>query len=244
MDPEETSGNPSQPPSPESAEGSTPQAAVSDIAATLAQERPEIQPHAIEQAHADAQTQESADRNGELYDPARHTGTKTKTGAWRLKKGAPPKGSTNAQSSASTGSTPSTSKLGNMGATPAPSKEVQARTGGKAAANLLLALCVGLGGDEWHPRIDPKIGLDEKFMLETVFGDYFVATGKADLPPGWALVAGCCMYSLPRFAMPKTKSRLSAIKNWFAAKVIAWRARRAGHRVTVKPENRTHEQTS
>jgi hypothetical protein len=95
-------------------------------------------------------------------------------------------------------------------------------------ANLVIALCVGVGGEDFVPRKDKATGLDEKAMLEAVFGDYFVATGKTDLPPGWALVAGMAMYVVPRFGMQKTQTRVQKVKAWLVVKYVNWKARRAG----------------
>jgi hypothetical protein len=104
-----------------------------------------------------------------------------------------------------------------------------ARTSGSGAANLLLAFGMMIGGEEWQPRIDTKQGINEKAMLEQAFGDYFVATGKQDLPPGWALVACIGMYIAPRFTMPKTQSRFIRLKNWAVLKYVSWKLRKRGH---------------
>lgn len=208
---------------------------VSTLGATLLSEEPEVQQHAVEQARAEAESQKDADVNGEGFNPAIHAvnadGSPRKTvgGAWAKKRGN--KGGAAAK--------PTTSAKVNIPGQPgqptqSEAKEQLARNGGKGAANLLMAVCVGLMGAEWQPVRDEKIGRDDKAMLESVFGDYFVATGKADLPPGWALAAGLTMYALPRFAMPQTRSRMSRVKDWFGAKYVQWRARRAGMRVTVK----------
>lgn len=116
----------------------------------------------------------------------------------------------------------------NQNETQVASPETIARTSGVGAANLVLAFGVIIGGDEWQPRVDSRNGLDEKAMLESAFGDYFVATGKQDLPPGWALVAALAMYAAPRFTMPKTQSRMQRIKTWAVQKYVAWKMRKRG----------------
>lgn len=211
-------------------------ASVSDIANTLAAERPEVQQHVVDAAMSKANAEttaaaQNADAAGTIFDAAKHTGTKTSKGIWRAKKqtGVAP---TSTASKLGTSATSATSSPGAVSA----SKEAQARQGGKGAANLLIALSVGVGGPEWQPRRivaeDRKtVLLDEKEMLESAFGDYFVATGKADLPPGWALAACMAMYSVPRFQMPVTQSRLQRVKNWIGSKILAFRAKKAGLRI-------------
>lgn len=221
-------------------------ATVSDIADMLASERPAVQQHVVDNARQEATetaaaAAENKDAAGTIFDATKHTGTKTTTGVWRAKK--QKTGTVTASGSKLGTGTQSTASV--VGASSASaSKEAQARAGGKGAANLLLALSVGLGGPEWQPRRivaeDKKtLLLDEKDMLESAFGDYFVATGKADLPPGWALTAACAMYALPRTQMPATQSRLQRAKAWLGSKVLAFRAKRAGLRIPRK--NEKHE---
>lgn len=217
---------------------STPAATnVNSVAETLISEAPAPQPHAIEQARAEADAAANAGAEAAKkypgFDPARHVlnsdGTPGMTPTGRFakirtpRKGATPSANTapanklNIPAGASAPSAVSTS-----GAT----KEQLARKGGAGAAALLVMVGVGLGGDEWVPRKDEKIGLDEKAMLEGAFGDYFVAQGYSDLPPGWALVAAVGMYALPRFGMPKTQTRLQKLKTWIFTKYAAWKSRR------------------
>jgi hypothetical protein len=203
---------------------------VDSITSDLVGAMPEPQPHAIEQARQDA-GDVIADKFGHTFDPAQHatnadgTPKLTPTGRFaKISKAARPS-KLNVPGTAS--ATP----------TPAQSKEVAARAGGKGAANLLIALCVGMGGEEWLPRADAKSGQNEKEVLEAVFGDYFVATGKTDLPPGWALAAGLSMYALPRFAMPTTRSRVTRVKAWVAAKWVTFRDRKKVKRTDVESDN-------
>lgn len=218
-------------------------ASVADMAQSLHAERPTVQAHVIEasrQEQAQIAADVKVDDTGVPFDAAKHTGTKTSKGVWRLKK------ATGATGTDSTGGG-TQSKLGTVGgnadsAKTAPaSKEIAARAGGKGAANLFIMAGVGVFGQEWLPRIiidDKKnVLLDEKLMLETVFGDYFVATGKADLPPGWALAAGLAMYTMPRFAMPATKTRIQRVKDFIVAKFIQFKARKKGVNVKVEPAN-------
>jgi hypothetical protein len=65
-------------------------------------------------------------------------------------------------------------------------------------------------------------------MLESAFGDYFEATGKTDIPPGMALTVAIGGYMLPRFTMPKTRSRMGKVKDWFVKKLADRKLRKHG----------------
>lgn len=212
----------------------TPTATLDAIAAGLISEKPEVQPHAIAQAEAEAAANVGKDAKGNVFNPAIHAvnadGSPRKTvgGAYALKRG---KKSANAATGAAgtTSANPAHSKGIVVPGTAAgmSAKEQASRTGGAQAANLFLMCAVAIGGDEWHPRKDDKIGLDEKVMLETVFGDYFAAKQWEDLPPGLALIAAVGMFSMQRFAMPKTQTRLQKLRGWMGAKIGRWKANRA-----------------
>lgn len=124
-------------------------------------------------------------------------------------------------------------------------KRIAARQSGKAAANAMLMFGVAIGGEEWHPRVEKSIGLDEREMLETGFADYFEAKEMEDIPPGVALAICVSAYSLPRLTMPNTQSRLSKAKAWTAAKWVSLRERRKakskkGDKRASQPDTRDH----
>lgn len=204
------------------------------IAATLVSEQPAVQPHAIEQAETERAANANKDQHGNAFDPKIHatnadgTPRKTVRGAWALKRGnkgknAPP---------------PSSNGIVLPGASSgASAKEQESRAAGAGAANLLFALAIGLGGAEWQPVIDEKNGRNEKLMLEHAFGEYFVSKQWGDLPPGLALTAALCMYALPRFAMPQTRTRFQKFKAWAAGKYGAWVAKRKANRRGVPESN-------
>lgn len=210
-----------------------PTATLESIATTLIGEQPEVQPHAIAQAEAETAANVGKDAKGNGFNPSIHAvnadGTPRKTvgGAYALKRG---KKSATAQSSA--GATKPANSANSTGivipgqTSGMSAKEQASRTGGMQAANLFLMTAVMVGGEEFHPRKDDKIGLDEKVMLETLFGDFFAAKQWEDLPPGLALAAGCAMFILPRFAMPKTQTRMQKIRGWMGAKIGRWKANR------------------
>lgn len=103
---------------------------------------------------------------------------------------------------------------------------------GSAAANMLIMLGMVLGGEEWQPLKNEKIGLDEKANLETAFQDYFTASNLEDLPPSFALGIAVLGYALPRFTMPKTQARTATL--WGKAK--AWWANRKLKKHGLKAE--------
>lgn len=194
------------------------------IGDTLTQQMPEVQEHAIEQEKSkqDAVNAEYAsitDRFGTPFDANLHKTNKegeptlTNQGNCILKpasKGAPKK-------SAGGGSVIG-GRAGGAQVTAQDAQKVQARASGAMAANLLLTLGIVAGGDEWQPINDPANGINEKQMLEGAFADYFEATGKTDIPPSMALVVAIGAYSLPRFTMPKTQSRVGKLKTWIVKK--------------------------
>ena len=112
-------------------------------------------------------------------------------------------------------------------------QQQQARYAGIAAANSMLVVCRGLGGDDWQPIKNESTGIDEQAELAQAFGDYFVSKGWTEFPPGIALSLCVGMYATPRFTLPKTQSR---IKNGWA-RVTGWFSKRKRKRV-AQPNNR------
>lgn len=220
-------------------ESTPPVADMATLAGALIAEQPAVQEHAIAQAQSEAEANKDKDSAGEPFNAAVHATNadgsprKNANGTYAKKRGR--------KSGSAAPNTTGPAKIvipGGAGVTQTQLNQEQlARKGGAGAANLVMALCIGLCGEEWHPRQDAKLGLDEKAMLEAGFGDYFVATNRADLPPGWALVACMAMYALPRFGMPKTQTRLQKVKNWCGAKIVQFKARRAGLKVKVNTES-------
>lgn len=197
-------------------------AAVASIASDLVATMSAPQPHAMEAARKEVEGA-SQDKFGHAFDPAIHAtnadGSPKLTPTGRFAKLSK---STRESTLRVPGKQPATSP-----AAPASvSKEMAARASGKGAANLFIMGCLVIGGEEWMPQADPKSGLNEREMLEAAFGDYFVATGKTDLPPGWALAAGIFMYAGRRLGMPKTQSRIAKVKSWLVAKYVNFKNRK------------------
>jgi hypothetical protein len=193
------------------------------IADNLSTSMPDVQQHAIDQENSDeadrlAQYSDLRDASGNSFDPTIHktnkSGEPTTSTLGKLikKSGRKPK---DPNQKSTVGGRPS-------GATQPSPKEVQSaqsRASGVMTANLILQIGIVAGGQEWYPVKDENSGLDEKSMLENAFADYFEATGKTDLPPATALLVAVGAYALPRFTMPKTKTRVQkltgGIKAWF-----------------------------
>jgi hypothetical protein len=242
QDPPENSQTTSTPSSDQPAPDSThSETSVNDVVGTLISEEPTPNPAAVEQMRAQVSAEADATVKPSGFDSGIHATNADGSpklngdGSFAKKRGRKPGGA----ASAAPGQKKKLHIPGGAGVEMPPqmSQEMIARRGGANAASLLVMLGMGIGGEEWAPRKDDKIGMDEKAMLDCAFGDYFVANNMGDIPPGWALVAAVGMYSLPRFTMPKTRTRLQKVKGWFAAKYVQWKARRAGLRVKVSTES-------
>lgn len=152
------------------------------------------------------------DEFGTAFNPSLHTGSKLKNGAWRERK-------------KSTVAAPRTKKKDAV-AQPSPAdlkraeNEAQCRAAGVVAAGAMFMLCRGVMGEEWTPSND------EIEMQNANWGNYFVAKGISDIPPGAALFMGIAAYAAPRFTKPKTQAKLGAAKNWLALRIARWKIRR------------------
>lgn len=201
---------------------------VKNIAEELLADMSLPQQHAIDTASeiqdaeipaTDSSQSSETDAAGESWNPELHAtgatggGVKTAKGTWRRRRGA--------------GAARSGSIVGarRAGVPPLASvNDVQARAAGVACAHTLFMVGSALGGPEWQPRNDAEHA--ETKMMETAFGDYFVATGRTEFPPGLALTLAISAYAMPRFTMPVTRSRLTRVKQWAAAKWIAYKDRK------------------
>lgn len=180
-------------------------------AAEIAAQSPDVQQHAIDEAERqrkEADAQIPVDSKGTKFDAAKHTGTKLKSGEWRMKRGA------------STLAAPRTKKTEAITGTVLSADQIaQSRAAGAAAAAMMFSSCTMLFGDEWQPRSEKECGFDEKNLMGQAFGDYFVAKGVTDFPPGVTLAFMTLGYITARFSMPKTRSKLSRFKSWLALRI-------------------------
>lgn len=215
-------------------------ASLSDIADNLVQKLPEVQQHAIDREAAKAETAKTVNSDGEVFNSAIHATNdagepiKTANGKFAKKRGRKA-GGANSGDSGSTVAKPQTSAA--SGEVAGPSKAYAA---GASAAAALIALGMAFGGDEWQPRADKATGTNEFANLSDAFGKYFEAKGMTDIPPGVALCIVIGSYAVPRLVMgeqfPKTRTRLQKIKGWISAKVVQYKAKKAGVSVKVTPE--------
>ena len=203
---------------------------IQSVADDILDTMPTPQPAAMEQFRAEnaasdgaASVPDSADVDaaGVKWNPEIHAtgvdgkGVKTAKGQWRQRRGMGGRSSVVGRSKAAD--------------VPLASENQAARAAGVACAHSLFMFGRMLGGEEWAPRkIEEKgtILLDEAKVMEQAWGDYFVATGKTDFPPGLALTIACSSYILPRFTMPMTKSRIQKAKEWIAHKYVSWKMRK------------------
>ncbi len=226
---------------------------VEQIATQLASSMPDVQEHAVAQAAREQQIAESAqtDKNGAQFDPAIHVAGEdgkpviTVRGTFALKRGRKSTGATNPQPAPARASV-----LGGPAAPPSPqalqmqqqqAQEAQSRAAGVAAAELLFMCGRMIGGEEWEPMQNKAIGMDERTMMHGAFGDYFVASGVKDIPPGAALTFCICAYVAPRFAMPKTQSRYQKVKGAIVTWWVNRKLRKQGLEVQMQAKTSESE---
>lgn len=205
-----------------------------DIAGILLDTMPEVSEHAIAEHDAaqgrnfDAssaapvapQTASNpqglpVDKNGKPYDPSTHE-ISPKTGKAIKKRSGVKSSVVNPAQNTAAANSAISQKVDEL---------QKAHMNGRFAAGATFAALQGIFGEEFAPRKDAALG-DEFEYLTGAYGDYFAASGMTDIPPGWALVIAIGSIAAPRFAMPKTKSRLTRLKDWAISKVFAWKARR------------------
>lgn len=217
----------------------------------LTGEIPEPQQHAIDQATADAakdpeNPQASAvevDALGVPWNPEIHStgadgkGVRTAKGTWRKRRGL--KGSAsylNADAAAAAG----TKKEEDPKVTEQRTHEHQCRMAGAMAGTMLVRLSAGIGGEAFLPRtinIPGGLTYNEEQFLQTAFGDYFVAKGIVDIPPGMVLVSALSMYYLPRFQQPEVRAKGSKFVRWCKDK-FQWMYFKIKYRGKDRPRGR------
>jgi hypothetical protein len=214
---------------------------IGGIAASILDDAPPPQEHAIESAASEVVLElpplqdvapvdamravlGALDDGGEAWNPEIHAtgadgaGVKTAKGLWRKRRGI------------------GTSRVGapsqRAGAPVASVDDTQSRAAGTACAHTVFMMGRVIGGEEWAPRIDAE--RNEVAMMEKAWGDYFVAKGYTEFPPGIALSMALTAYAAPRFTMPVTQSRAVKFKQWAVGKYIGWKAKRENKRAATK----------
>jgi hypothetical protein len=184
---------------------------------------PEPQQHAIDAATQTAEeTSNAQPDNGNpastvddsVWNPAIHAtgrdgkGIRTKSGGWRKRRG-----KAGQPSQVHTGSS-------NVVRPEPVADDASARAAGAAAAASVFMLGRAFGGESWSPTAD------EVKLQSDAWGNYFVAKGVTDFPPGVALTIALASYAGPRFFTPETKQRAGVIKHWFSVRVAKWRVKK------------------
>jgi hypothetical protein len=204
--------------------------AVASAAEQIMDAEPEVQQHAIDQHLASNQeasslasgaigTSDSATKFDDLGTPFNaeiHTGSKLKSGAWRLKKSANP------SSKSYVGKPGDGSAKAGVVANSQTSVEAQTRAAAMVTNQMVVGICRGLfDADEWESTKD-----EDNLMVEAWYV-YLLSRGQTEIPPGLFLCVALGSYALPRLRQPKTAEKVGAIKAWIVLRVIKWRVKRA-----------------
>jgi hypothetical protein len=89
---------------------------------------------------------------------------------------------------------------------------------GKIAADHTFLIGVLIGGEDWKPIINAEMGINEQDFITQAYTAYFRAAGIIEIPPGWMLIIALSSYAIPRFTMPRTKTRLVRAGQWIKNK--------------------------
>lgn len=179
---------------------------IEEIGSKLAQDMPAVQDHTIaaEEERAAERAAALTDADGRPFDPAIHVAAEDGSpvvnakGFIRKKSG---RGSPK-------------SKLG------APIVQAPPVKVGHQIAEAIFMLGRVIGGEEWAPRADVELGIDERAQMRDAWGRFAEEKGWSDVPPGLAVVIVTGAYVAPRFALPQTRSRARRVKEWFLYKVL------------------------
>jgi hypothetical protein len=214
-----------------------------DTARELVSEIPEPQQHAIDQARTEqaldpAQPPPTVETDvlGVPWNPAEHAtgqdgkGVRTAKGSWRKRRGLKGSQSHVATDAAGRVPEPSQEEINKRSA------EHQSRMAGAVVGTLVIRISTAVGGDHFSSRTHSVPNTDIKWtdqgMLQEAFGDFFVAKGVTDVPPGVALTGALMMYYLPRFQEPAVRERAGGIIHWTkerVARIAHWfKYRRSG----------------
>lgn len=190
------------------------------IADDITNNAPDVQQHAVDAEKQKAEAEAQRDKAGTLFDPLIHTSkpdgspSVTKAGYFRRK----------AQKQQTA---PSPSIVGKPGPgsqgkqeTGQPGQQGDPRGAAIATVEMIEKLGMMLASDEFAYIKNDQYGLDERASGYDVFEQYYRAKGIGDFPPGIAVAVWVISYIMPRFTMPKTKSRFGDIKLWIKAKLF------------------------
>jgi hypothetical protein len=213
------------------------------IAGDLIDDMPEVSEHAIAEQQALQERNFGAnnvDSGAPMFDGAQTGGiSSANPNAWPLDGRGKPYNPATHEVSAATGkaikkrrgtkSSVATPASPAQNSAPVQNQQIidaqKAHANGHMAAAATFAALQGIFGEEFKPRKDAELG-DEFSYLSGAYGDYFLAKGMNDVPPGLALIIAVGAIAMPRFAMPKTKSKMSRIKDFIIGKFFTWRAKK------------------
>jgi len=92
---------------------------------------------------------------------------------------------------------------------------VQATALGVASGNLVIMLGLMIGGADFAPEEKNSLmGIPDRELLSMSFRDYYIATGKQDLPPGLTLCVAIMAYAAPKFSKPSVLERFKKFGGW------------------------------
>jgi hypothetical protein len=213
----------------------TPAAELDKLGDELTNEIPEPQQHAIDQAISDASKNPDIpgaapgsvelDALGIPWNAAEHAtgadgkGVRTAKGTWRKRRGL--KGSPSHLNTGAANANSPADKEAEQAAINAQTAEKQNRMAGAMAGTMLVRISAAVGGQEFLPRtitVPGGLTYNEEQFLQQAFGDYFVAKGISDIPPGLVLCSALMMYYMPRFQSPEVRQRGGRVAGWFKDK--------------------------
>lgn len=158
------------------------------------------------------------DKNGFAFDPDIHktkldgTPKLTKGNQLWLKSG---KRINNSKSFIKRGAAQPGAQPGSETDAPGPGTEAaHYEASGRVMAETIFSLGQMFFGPEWAPQ-QVAGQIDERGQMSTAWAEYFRAKGLSDIPPGMAIAIAMGSYTLPRLAMPTTKSRFTRLGAWF-----------------------------
>lgn len=215
----------------------------SDVAALaddIINNAPKVSEHVVNQsgnesASTGAEPTADTDSAGDKFDSAKHSagsdgkGIKTAKGLWRKKRVA---------GNSRVGTSASAAKAQTAETTKSQSElDARARMAGRVAAMSQFMVCSAIFGPEWKPIIqtmkvpdglggEVNVTINEAEEQSGLWGEYFVATGRTDFPPGVALTIGILSYAGRRATMPETQRRAQSVKEWLAHKWLSWKLKR------------------
>lgn len=210
---------------------------VDAAAAAIAASAPEPTQHAQDFTDGNSST---ADTNGSVgadldsagvpWSADQHASTKAKNkdGTWKKRRNVGKVGA----------STKEQTKVAAAAEATTQEQAGRAMMAGRVAATSQFMVCSAIFGPEWRAIVqviavpdgtggEVKVTLNELEEMSDLWGKYFIASGRTDFPPGVALTMGILSYASRRFTMPETQRRVSSFKEWAAARIAAWKVRRA-----------------